>query len=293
MNRDQFNEAHDKLLKQARRRAEVLKKVLAGHADDEIAQLMDIHEGTVRNQISKIYKNFGIKGNWEGDRHRRREDLVALFASYKPDLLSDKLPTFGSHTEFNSVKPAVEIESPTDDLSTEREVDYARLRDLLAAGKWWEANRETGTVILSASGREKLGCSEKDIRQFPCTDLRTINQLWVKYSNERFGFSVQKRILENLGGTKDADWQTFYRFGDSVGWRVKGSWIRKVKYTIDAPMGHLPDLEFSVSLAYLDGFKDGYKNKNSEKNSVLNAAWMGRKMILYSLAYKLAVCNIH
>lgn len=189
MNRDQFNEALEKLRKQAPRRAEVLQKILAGYEDGEIAQLMDIHEGTVRNQISKIYDSFAIKGNWEGDRHRRREDLVDLFAIYKPDLLSDKLATFGSHTEFNSVKPAVEIESPTDALSTEREVDYARLRDLLAAGKWWEANRETGTVILSASGREKLGCSEKDIRRFPCTDLRTINQLWVKYSNERFGYS--------------------------------------------------------------------------------------------------------
>ncbi len=80
MNRDQFNEALEKLRKQAPRKAEVLQKVLAGYADDEIAQLMDIQEGTVRNQISKIYASFGIKGNWEGDRHRRREDLVALFS---------------------------------------------------------------------------------------------------------------------------------------------------------------------------------------------------------------------
>lgn len=84
MSHRQFNEALEKLLTEAPRRAEVLQKVLAGYEDDEIAQSMDIHLGTVRNQISKIYKVFGIKGNFEGDRHRRREDLVALFAQEIP-----------------------------------------------------------------------------------------------------------------------------------------------------------------------------------------------------------------
>lgn len=98
--------------------------------------------------------------------------------------------------------------------------------------------------------------------------------------------SVQKHIWENLGGTKDADLQTFYRFGERVGWRVKGSWIRRVKYTIDAPMGHLPDLDFGVALDYLEGFI-------SEGGSSDNAAWMWRRMILSSLASKLVEYNIH
>ncbi|CCQ59603.1 GUN4 domain-containing protein, partial [Crocosphaera watsonii] len=38
---------------------------------------------------------------------------------------------------------------------------------------------------------------------FPCEDLRIIDQLWVKYSNGQFGFSVQKQIyMDELGGTK-------------------------------------------------------------------------------------------
>ncbi len=41
-----------------------------------------------------------------------------------------------------------------------------------------------------------------------CEDLRTIDQLWVKYSNGRFGFSVQKRIWHSIGGNKYADYKT-------------------------------------------------------------------------------------
>jgi len=33
-----------------------------------------------------------------------------------------------------------------------------------------------------------------DISEIPATDLRTIDQLWVKYSSGKFGFSVQKQI---------------------------------------------------------------------------------------------------
>lgn len=101
-------------------------------------------------------------------------------------------------------KPTQEQPQPTprtppqieeDDLPSEKGVDYTRLRDLLKAGKWKEADEETLTVMLKAAGREKEGWLNSDsIEKFPCTDLRTIDQLWVKYSKGRFGFTVQKRI---------------------------------------------------------------------------------------------------
>jgi eukaryotic-like serine/threonine-protein kinase len=126
------------------------------------------------------------------------------------------------------------------DLSSEKGVDYTRLRDFLKAGQWKEADKETLAVMLKASGRETFGwLSSESIENFPCTDLRTIDQLWVKYSNGRFGFSVQKRIWESVG--KD-----YEKLGDRVGWR-KGWWMNKewIKYsdvTFDttAPQGHLP-----------------------------------------------------
>jgi len=79
-------------------------------------------------------------------------------------------------------------------------MDYINLRNLLAAKKRKEADKETTRVMLKVAGREKEGwLNMESIEKFPCEDLCTIDQLWIKYSNGRFGFSVQKRIYRSLG----------------------------------------------------------------------------------------------
>jgi hypothetical protein len=129
----------------------------------------------------------------------------------------------------------------TDDLPSEKGVDYTKLRDLLAAGKWKEADEETRSVMLKAAGREEERyLNSKSIENFPCTDLRTIDQLWIEYSKGLFGFSVQKRIYESVG--KD-----YGKFGDRVGWR-KGmfskEWLpyNQLTFSLNAPQGHLPSM---------------------------------------------------
>lgn len=82
-------------------------------------------------------------------------------------------------------------------------MDYRRLRDLLAGGKWKEADEETRRVILVVGKREDKGWLDSTTTEkFPCKDLRTIDQLWLKYSHGRFGFSVQQRIYKSLGGNQ-------------------------------------------------------------------------------------------
>jgi hypothetical protein len=75
--------------------------------------------------------------------------------------------------------------------------------------------------------------------------LRTIDQLWVKYSNGRFGFSVQKRIYKSLGGTTKYDEKVWERFGDRVGWRENRGWLYKEGLTFSekAPEAHLRVME--------------------------------------------------
>lgn len=122
-------------------------------------------------------------------------------------------------------------------------VDYSNLRDLLVAGKWQEADRETGKRMLEVAGRNKEdGLRGEDIKRFSCEDLRTIDQLWVNYSNGRFGFSVQKYIWEILGGKDNPNWETYERFGDHLGWRRKSTWLPYTNLTFSksAPEGHLP-----------------------------------------------------
>jgi tetratricopeptide (TPR) repeat protein len=122
-------------------------------------------------------------------------------------------------------------------------MNYTRLRDLLAAGKWKEADEETRRVMLSVGKREKESWLDtKSIDNFPCEDLLTIDQLWVKYSDGKFGFSVQNKIYQSLEGTRDYDQKIWDAFGDKVGWRKEGSWLRYSYITFDkrSPEGHLP-----------------------------------------------------
>ncbi|MFM6345866.1 MAG: GUN4 domain-containing protein, partial [Dolichospermum sp.] len=90
---------------------------------------------------------------------------------------------------------------------------------------------------------------------FPCADLRTIDQLWVKYSDGRFGFSVQKRIYQGLGGTREYNQEIWWEmFTDKVGWTKGGNWLYYSDITFDkkAPEGHLP---FGVGFGWwLGGF---------------------------------------
>ncbi len=121
--------------------------------------------------------------------------------------------------------------------------DYRRLEALLAEGKWREADEETANRILEVAGRTEEGwLREQDIDNFPCVDLRTIDQLWVNYSNGHFGFSVQKRIYQSLGGTSKYDEKVWKIFGDRVGWRKDGKWLycHELVFDISAQSGYLP-----------------------------------------------------
>ena len=133
-----------------------------------------------------------------------------------------------------------------DDLSSEKGIDYRRLRDLLKAEKWKEADQETADQMLKAIGKTKWWDVESDdLLNFPCADLLTIDRLWVKYSRGRFGFSVQKQIYVECGGQLDGEYpgdKIWRQFGEKVGWRVNGNWISysSVTFSTSAQRGHLP-----------------------------------------------------
>ncbi|MDJ0695550.1 GUN4 domain-containing protein [Mastigocoleus sp. MO_188.B34] len=138
-----------------------------------------------------------------------------------------------------------------DDLSSETGVDYTKLQDLLASGKWEEADNETCLVMLRALGRraEKGNLLKREeLLNFPYTDLHTIDNLWVKHSKGRFGFSVQKDIYLSLGAKPDSKYyeEAWKKFAEQVGWTVMGRCgiIPKVFFDVLSPTGHLPLLVF-------------------------------------------------
>ncbi|MGF2039411.1 MAG: GUN4 domain-containing protein [Nostoc sp. CmiVER01] len=147
-------------------------------------------------------------------------------------------------------------------LKSEKGIDYTKLRDLLVAKNWKEADKETYRVMIQAIPKSKEGLFTSDeLLEFPCTDLRTIDGLWVKYSNGHFGFSVQKEIYLSVGGKADGNYHeaAWERFGDRVGWRVKSNWIKYEDVNFDTafPKAHLPGLILDLGFDAFSNFFGG------------------------------------
>ena len=184
------------------------------------------------------------------------------------------------------VNPVISVPQtpPSIQLKSAKGIDYRNLEDLLRRQQWKQADEETATVMLQAANRTKEGWLRvEDIDNFPCEDLRTIDQLWLKYSNGKFGFSVQAKIYRELSGTREYNKEIWNAFGDRVGWRVNNSWIYNYDVTFDlkAPLGHLP-------------FVYGYYGYWCELSFFLDWGGVGvwGKGWFSSLASRLVKCNI-
>ncbi|PZO36076.1 MAG: hypothetical protein DCF19_22480 [Pseudanabaena frigida] len=136
------------------------------------------------------------------------------------------------------------LSAPDPDINSLRNIDCNRLQDLLSSGKWQEANSETNLLILKLTNREKERfLRADDIKKIPQIDLLTIDRLWLNYSNERFGFSLQQRIWNDCHASLDII-NGAYDFGSKVGWCVNNLWLhwKDMHYSLNAPEGHLPTL---------------------------------------------------
>ncbi|MEY3869522.1 MAG: GUN4 domain-containing protein [Microcoleaceae cyanobacterium] len=121
--------------------------------------------------------------------------------------------------------------------------DYKILENLLANSKWREADQETAKKMLEIADKIDEGWLEvEDIDRVPAEDLRTLDQLWVKYSQGHFGFSVQKRIYKSLGETRNYDRKIWEGLGNEVGWRINNRWLsyNELNFGFNGARGHLP-----------------------------------------------------
>ena len=67
-------------------------------------------------------------------------------------------------------------------------------------------------------------------------DLVTIDRLWTAYSQGRFGFTTQARLLNALDGRYHSLWAR-------IGWKQDGTWTRypgSFTWSLSAPEGHMP-----------------------------------------------------
>ncbi len=122
-------------------------------------------------------------------------------------------------------------------LASEMGIDYTYLSELMATGRWQEADQETDRILLRATGRQQAEFLDlESLETFPCTDLRTLDQLWDRLSGGQFGFTVQMMIWARSG-------DTFPQFADRVGWRQDDLYqsYRDLEFNPQqAPEGSLP-----------------------------------------------------
>ena len=124
---------------------------------------------------------------------------------------------------------------------------FLRLREFLANEQWQEADQETGKLMIQLGDKNNKGfLSTEDCQNFPREELRIIDQLWVKYSEGKFGFSVQKQIyLDKCNGkldSPDLEAEAYLKMADIVGWREKEKWLfySSLTFNTTAKLGHLP-----------------------------------------------------
>jgi hypothetical protein len=120
-------------------------------------------------------------------------------------------------------------------------VDYEPFRALLEAGEWEKADDEHRRLMCVLAGeeaedREWVYFTEVD--NMPVTDLQTIDALWKFYSNNRFGFSVQRKIWVSQKRQwakffKKIDWTT----GENGDYR---KFPQEFQWRADAAPGHMP-----------------------------------------------------
>ena len=180
-------------------------------------------------------------------------DLQSQQASLSPQqqaALQQAAARVGGGVQVNTFRWGIPIKTYLANQSWENQpiakAEYSQLEQLLAAGQWKAADEETTNKMVEVAGTQKEGwLDDKDVENFSCPDLRAMDQLWVKYSDGRFGFSVQKRIYQSLGGTKEYNSKIWQAFAEVIGWKQKGEkgeWLfeSQLTFNTNAPQAHLP-----------------------------------------------------
>ncbi len=117
--------------------------------------------------------------------------------------------------------------------------DYSPLQRYLLNECYEEADRFTSSKLRELAGEKAVKRGYvyfSEVESIPSIDLLTLDKLWVVYSRGKFGFTVQAKILNSLGGRYDKLWPR-------IGWKKDGIWTRYPKafnWSINAPNGHMP-----------------------------------------------------
>ncbi len=120
-----------------------------------------------------------------------------------------------------------------------RGLDYGPLQCHLMLQEFEQADRLTSEHLRQLAGpaAERRGyVYYSEVPPISGVDLESLDRLWLCYSQGRFGFSVQGRLLAACGGLWEQLWPR-------LGWKRDGVWTRypsAFTWSMEAPEGHMP-----------------------------------------------------
>ena len=119
------------------------------------------------------------------------------------------------------------------------DLEYKDLQLNLLNQNFEEADRLTSAYLRKLAGKvaENRGyVFYSEVKNIPGEDLVTIDRLWNIYSQGKFGFSNQAKLLKSVGKRYDLLWP-------KIGWKKDGIWTRyptSFCWSLKAPEGHMP-----------------------------------------------------
>tara|TARA_Y100000589_G_scaffold310834_1_gene329593 strand:+ start:8799 stop:9518 length:720 start_codon:yes stop_codon:yes gene_type:complete len=120
-----------------------------------------------------------------------------------------------------------------------KDINYNELQLNLLEQNFEEADRITSSILRKLAGKvaEKRGyVFYSEVRNISGIDLISIDRLWNIYSQGKFGFSIQAKLLKSVGKRYDLLWP-------KIGWKNEGVWTRypgAFCWSLEAPDGHMP-----------------------------------------------------
>ena len=128
----------------------------------------------------------------------------------------------------------------------------SKLRSLLLAERWDEADMETLNIMLRVAKRtDERWFRKEDLENFPCEVLYAISQIWDECSkdeegNSRYGFLIQKEKYLALDGEQRCDIETWIKFAEAVGRRGNSGGSTKLGHYPFYMYGDMGDWEGTV-----------------------------------------------
>ena len=196
----------------------LVKKFIDSNQRKRINLLSDI-ESEVENIFiigNKLFEDFDQDGDdWS--------------AGWILQVLKKHKPTFFENTIYNNWFHTY----------SEENINYEELQLKLLEQEFEAADRLTSSYLRKLAGKlaEKRGyVFYSEVNNMSGKDLQTIDRLWNIYSNGKFGFSIQAKILRSVGKKYELMWP-------KIGWKNNGNWTRYPNsfcWSLEAPEGHMP-----------------------------------------------------